>query len=98
MHYNEKIIIDTIKNYYPIKMEIEYKNLPLKFFAKENKQHFLAVEFFKISELYAIYLFRSDNIENATEFIEDFNNRDIAFQIEDLKTLETILNANSLVG
>lgn len=98
MHYNEKIIIDTIKNYYPIEMEIEYKNLPLKFFSKENKQHFLAVEFLKISELYANYLFCSDNIENATEFIEDFNNRDIAFQIEDLKTLETILNANSLVG
>lgn len=98
MHYNEKTIINTIKNYYPIEMEIEYKNLPLKFFAKENKQHFLAVEFFKNSELYAIYLFRSDNIENATEFIEDFNNRDVAFQIGDLKTLETILNANSLVG
>lgn len=98
MNYNEKAIINTIKNYYPIEMEIEYKNLHLKFFAKENKEHFLAVEFFKISELYVVYLFRSDNIENATEFIADFNNRDVAFQIVDLKTLETILNANSLVG
>lgn len=40
MHYNEKTIINTIKNYYPIEMEIEYKNLPLKFFAKENIQLF----------------------------------------------------------
>jgi len=89
MHYNKKTLIYTIKNDYPIEMEIEYKNLSIKFFAKENKQHlFNCWIFLKLRTV--CNLFRSDNIENSTEFIKHFNSRDIAFQIGNLKTLETI--------
>lgn len=91
-------LIDIIKKYYPIELEVQYKSLPIKFLVKENKEHFIAVEFFKISELFVIYLFRSENFNNDTELMEDFNNRDIAFQIEDLNTLNIVLNANNLVS
>ncbi len=97
MNYDEKIIIDTIKRFYPIEVKVQYKDLPIMFLAKENKEHFIAVEFFKNSELFMIYLFRSENFNNTTELMEDFNSRDIAFQIEDLNVLKDVLNANSLV-
>lgn len=45
---------------------------------------------------FMIYLFKSSNLNDPSKFINDFNENDIAFRIDNLQTLEVILNSNSL--
>ena len=97
MNYDEKIIIATIKRFYPIEVKVEHGKLPLKFYKKENEEHFLAFELIRNTDMCAIYLFKSENLNDTDKFFSDFNN-DIAFQIEDLETLKIILEANSLIS
>lgn len=97
MKYYEKLRIDTIKKYYPIELKIEYSNIEGTFFRKEKENIFLAYSPTNDSETeFMIYLFQSENEKEPLKFIEDFNERDIAFRIDDIKILEIILNANSL--
>ena len=97
MNYDEKRVFDLIKNYYPIEVKVEHGKLPLKFYKKENEEHFLAFELIRNTDMCAIYLFKSENLNDTDKFFSDFNN-DIAFQIEDLETLKIILEANSLIS
>ncbi len=96
-NYNQKKIIDTIKRFYPIEIEIPYSNIQGTFFKKESRNQFLAFNFIHNSETeFVIYLFKSEFDKEPVKFIEDFNQRDIAFNIDDFKTLEIILNANDI--
>lgn len=97
MNYYEKSIIDTIKKYYPIELEIEQDNKKAIFYKKENADQFVGIDtIINDNKNFIIYLFKSSNSNDPSKFINDFNENDIAFIIESLQTLEIILNSNSL--
>ena len=99
MDYKTKSIVDIVKKYYPI--DVEYISEfweKGRFFKKSNENEFLAINFILNSDDFIIYLFKSDNFGYILKFENDFELGNIAFKIEDLKTLETILLANSLIS
>ena len=99
MDYKTKSIVDIVKKYYPIDVEYisEYWEKG-RFFKKSNENEFLAINFILNSDDFIIYLFKSDNFGNVSKFEIDFELGNIVFKIEDLKTLKTILMANSLIS
>lgn len=97
MNYYEKSIIDTIKKYYPMELEIEQDNKKAIFYKIENADQFLGIDIIiNDNRNFMIYLFKSSNLNDPSKFINDFNENDIAFRIDNLQTLEVILNSNSL--
>lgn len=98
MNYNEIAFINIVKKYYPLEIDIEFESKKAKFFRKGNDK-FLAYSIIGNSETnFILYLFRSDNLNNHIDFIKDFNEKEIAFQIDDLKMLDLILDANNNVN
>ncbi len=97
MKYYEKLRIDSIKKYYPIELQIEYNNIKGTFFRKENENVFLAYEPINDSKTeFIIYFFKSENEKDGNKLIDDFNERDITFRVDDIKILDILLIANSL--
>ena len=45
---------------------------------------------------FIIYFFKSENEKDGNKFIDDFNERDITFRVDDIKILDILLIANSL--
>lgn len=97
MDYKTKSIVDIVKKYYPI--DVEYISEFWKkgrFFKKSNENEFLAINYILNSDEFIIYLFKSDNFGNISKFELDFELGNIMFKVDNLQTLEIILNANDI--
>lgn len=100
MNYSKLSIIRTIKEFYQTETDfISPHNSDIKFFRKTKyPNEFLALNFVdnKDDEI-VISLFKSDNFNyNKDKFYEDFDANDIPFKVDNINTLNTILNANIL--
>ena len=95
MDYKIISIHNVVKKYFPI--ELDYVSEfweDRKFFKKKNENEFLSINYTKNSEDFLIYIFKSDHFGNVSKFEIDFELGSITFTIDDLKTLEIILNSN----